>query len=136
MFRHQVEVRKTDEAERLVFGWGSVVADDTGHPIVDSDGDVIAPEDLEKAVYDFVAESGASGVEHRGEAVAEVVESLVMTKQKAEAMGLPGPPATGWWVGIKLADADMFAKVRDGTYTMFSIEGTAVRTRDEQVAET
>ena len=93
---------------------------------------MIALADLEPAVYDFVRESRAAGADHQGAPVAEVVESLVMSPQKAEAMGLDAPPVTGWWVGVKVADPAVFAKVKDGTYTMFSIEGTAQR--DEALA--
>ena len=33
----------------------------------------------------------------------------------------------GWWIGFKVTDDDVWAKVKDGTYPMFSIEGEAVR---------
>lgn len=43
-------------------------------------------------------------------------------------MGIPeGTVPTGWWIGFKVTDDDVWAKVKDGTYPMFSIEGEAVR---------
>jgi hypothetical protein len=36
-------------------------------------------------------------------------------------------PHVGWWVGFHLEDPALFAKVKAGDYTMFSIEGRAER---------
>ena len=33
----------------------------------------------------------------------------------------------GWWIGFKVTDDEVWKKVKDGTYPMFSIEGEAVR---------
>ena len=33
----------------------------------------------------------------------------------------------GWWIGFKVLDEEVWEKVKDGTYSMFSIEGTAER---------
>src|SRR3990167_542287 len=120
-----MKVCKVDEEERLVFGWASIAADGDERLVIDSDGEAIEPVELEKAVYEYVRESGDGGERHEGEPVAKMVESLVLTPEKASAMGLNIPPMSGWWVGYKFADADVFAKVKDGTYPMFSIEGTA-----------
>ena len=32
-----------------------------------------------------------------------------------------------WWIGFQVTDADVWEKVKDGTYSMFSIEGKAER---------
>ena len=62
--------------------------------------------------------------------MSKMVESFMLTPEKAEAMGLPETQAAGWWVGYKLADADVFAKVKDGTYSMWSIQGSAAETEE------
>jgi hypothetical protein len=33
----------------------------------------------------------------------------------------------GWWLGVKINDEKVYAKHKDGTYTGFSIVGTARR---------
>ena len=53
-------------------------------------------------------------------------------KEKMEAMGIPeGTLPTGWWIGFQVTDADVWEKVKDGTYSMFSIEGEAKRVEVE-----
>ena len=45
-----------------------------------------------------------------------------------KAMGIPeGILPVGWWIGFKVTDPEVWEKVKDGTYSMFSIEGEAVR---------
>ncbi len=120
-----MKIAKIVEDEQLVFGWASVSADAEGRLIVDSHGDVIEPAELERAAYDFMIEARKSGERHEGDAVGDVVESVMITPQKAEAMGIEAPH-TGWWIGVHIPDAEVFAKVKSGEYEMFSIEGTAV----------
>ena len=120
-------VAKLDEDQRLVFGYASVAKVNDGSDLVDLQGDQIAPDDLEKAAYDFVLEARIANEMHQGEPVGQLVESVVITPEKLAAMGLragPGAPAVGLWLGFKLTP-DAFAKVKRGDYTMFSIEGTA-----------
>ena len=48
------------------------------------------------------------------------------------AIGIPqGTLPVGWWIGFKVTDDDVWEKVKDGTYSMFSIEGTAERAEVE-----
>ena len=119
-----MKVCKVDEEEQLVFGWASVSADESGRMVVDHDGEVIEPAELEEAAYDFVLEAREAGQMHKGDSIGRMVESLVMTPEKAAAMGLDVPPLNGWWVGMKIDDADAFEKIKNGTYSMFSIQGT------------
>ena len=60
--------------------------------------------------------------------VAVLVESMVFTKEKQNALGIAeGTIPEGWWIGFKVTDPDVWDKVKDGTYSMFSIEGEAIR---------
>jgi cation transport regulator ChaB len=125
---HKVaKICKIDDAERLVFGWASV-AIHAGVPVEDSQGDLIDPEDLETAAYAFNLQFREANAEHSGPVVGHLVESLAITPAKLEAMGLP-PDALpqGWWVGFHVPDDEIWARVADGHYSMFSIEGTAQR---------
>lgn len=117
---------KADADQNMVFGWASVIENADGTPAVDSQGDVIYPDELEKAAYKFVLEVRKAGEMHRRvEGVGELVESVVLTKAKREAMGLPAG-VTGWWVGFKVAP-EVFAKVKSGEYGGFSIGGRGSR---------
>lgn len=118
-------IAKLDEDERTVFGWASVAADAGGDLLVDHHSDIIEPAELEKAAYEYVLKFRGAGEMHRGQSVGQLVESLVMTPEKARAMGIRQPMATAWWVGYKIDDPEVFAKIKDGTYSMFSIQGTA-----------
>jgi hypothetical protein len=121
------EITKVDEDQNLVFGWANIVEKD-GVVVTDSQGDQIDIVDLEKAAYDYAMFSREAGEMHeRTTGVGQMVESMVMTLEKQAALGIPqGSTPLGWWVGFKLAP-DTFAKVKDGTYPMFSIGGLASR---------
>ena len=65
---------------------------------------------------------------HERGGVAVLIESVVFTEDKMAAMGIPaGMLPVGWWIGFKVTDSDVWEKVKDGTYSMFSIEGEAER---------
>jgi hypothetical protein len=119
---------KTDAKRQLVFGWASVAVNKDGSPLVDRQGDVIDPADLEDAAYVFVLKFREANERHQDSIEGQLVESLAVTPEKLEKMGLPSDalPA-GWWVGFYVPDPAVFAKVESGEYTMFSIEGSAVR---------
>lgn len=135
------EISKVDNDEQLVFGYANVSIAKGGALISDLQEDSISPQELEKTAYEFVLTSGEADAMHRGPAVGKCVESMVFTPAKLEKLATD--PTTGkvdqeilkslqkalpprWWVGFKL-DKSAFAKVKDGTYTMFSIAGQADR---------
>ena len=71
---------------------------------------------------------GEGGEMHERGGVAVLVESVVFTEEKMQAIGIPpGTLPVGWWIGFKVLDEDVWKKVKDGTYLMFSIEGEAMR---------
>lgn len=122
------DLYKARESEQLVSGWASVSVNADGSVPLDWQGDIIAPETLEKAAVNFMLDYRDSGVMHKGNAVGTVVESIVFTKDKQEALGIPeGTVPQGWFITVKVHDAEVFAKVKDGTYKMFSIQGTCER---------
>lgn len=123
-------IAKTDQSKGLVYGWANHIVDGAGQAIEDTQGDVIAPDELEGAVVEFMLDYRKSGEMHQGLANGTVIESLVFSPGKAVAMGLPTDVAkacpVGWWIGVKVIPSVM-AKVMDGTYQMFSIQGEALR---------
>ena len=116
--------------KQLVFGWGSVAVNADGEQLVDRQGDMIDPEDLEEAAYEYVLEFRATGEEHipsmRNKG--RLVESCVFTEEKQKAIGIPpGIIPIGWWVGFKIDDKEAWERIKNGTYTMFSVEGAGIR---------
>lgn len=120
---------KLDDDRRLAFGWAYVTEED-GQLVVDHSGDFIdkaALPDLEAAAYDYVLTSREADEMHEKlEGVAQIVESFMLTPEKAAAMGITAK-RFGYWVGFKVADDAVWAKVKDGTYKGFSIRGTGER---------
>lgn len=128
----EFEIKKMDDEKRFVFGWANIAIRADGEQIEDYQKDIIDPEDLELAGYDFVLNSRETGEMHQGGAKGHMIESFVVTAEKLQKMGLaPDALPQGWWIGFFVPDDDAWAKVRDGTYQMFSIQGSAVR---EEVA--
>lgn len=124
------DITKAKEDEQLVSGWANVAVNADGSLPLDWQDDVIAPETLEKAAINFMLEYRESGEMHKGDSKGVVVESIVLTKEKQKAIGIPeGTVPEGWFITVKVADPEVFAKVKDGTYKMFSIQGTAKRVK-------
>ena len=124
------EMHKAREDERLVSGWANVALDKDGNAPLDWQDDVIAPETLEKAAINFMLDYRGSGEMHKGDSKGTVVESIVFTKEKQQALGIPeGVVPEGWFITVKVHDPDVFEKVKNGTYRMFSIQGTAKRVK-------
>lgn len=124
----ETKIAKLDEERRLVFGWASVAKNADGTDVIDAQGDVIAPGDLETAAYDFVLKFREANTMHTGPVTARLVESFVATPDKLEKMGIPveGVPSA-WWTGFKVDDDTAWAGIKSGRYSQFSIEGTGKR---------
>lgn len=133
------KIRKSDDEKRQVFGWASVSITEDGQQVEDWQSDEIDPEDLENAAYYFVQFYRDGGEMHQKLGVGRLIESMVFTKEKLDALGIPeGTIPVGWWVGFQITDEEVWKKVKSGEYTMFSIEGTAIRVDaddDDQSAE-
>lgn len=122
------KIAKSDDDKRLAFGWANVSVNAAGEQLVDYHEDMIDIEELEQAAYKFVEFYREGGEMHERGGCAVLIESMVFTKEKQAALGLPeGTVPEGWWIGFHVTDDDVWAKVKDGTYPMFSIEGEAIR---------
>ena len=126
------KIAKSDEEKKLVFGWASVSMRVDGEVIEDWQDDIVDPEELEHAAYQYVLLYRDGSEMHERGGVASLVESVVFTEEKMKAIGIPeGTLPVGWWIGFKVLDEEVWEKVKDGTYSMFSIEGTAERVEAE-----
>lgn len=122
---------KVDDDKHQVFGWASITHMN-GSPVVDRQGDYIELEEVEKSAYDYVVGSRVGGHQHRRDGdrpfhAADLIESFVITDEKAKAMGLPDDSNRGWWVGFKVNDEDTWQKVKRGEIQGFSIHGRGKR---------
>lgn len=120
------QVLKTDTTQQIVYGWGSV-SFSNGGLVTDLQGDQIEPEELERAVVEFMLDYRTSGVMHEGGAVGIVVASLVTTPDIVEAFGLGPNIPVGWILGVKVQDKQTWQRVVSGELQAFSIQGTSER---------
>ena len=133
------EFAKADSRRHQAFGWASVV-EIGGRPIVDLQGDVITPDDLEKAAYTYVEKSRVGGDQHQrdGEAplaVGHLIESVVYTDEKYDALAKAAnvdptvfdEAPRGWWVGFQYGPGATWDDIVAGRKTGFSIHGRGKR---------
>ena len=141
--KRRLTIAKMDDERRLAFGWASVAIRVDGEQIEDWQNDMIDPEDLESAAYNFVELYREGGEMHEKGDVAVLIESVVFTEEKQEAIGIPpGTLPVGWWIGFHVTDPEVWEKgkafrgktdkevwekVKNGEYSMFSIGGEAER---------
>jgi len=127
---------------------------DSHEEVIDSEEAIAAIED---AVYRYVIESRSGDEQHVNYGIATLVESVILTGEKREAFALHAARTAavfagidydsdefdeiltkkreaaseilpdGWWTGFKVLDSEVWAKVKDGTYSMFSIVGRGRR---------
>lgn len=125
------DVIKVDDDRRLVFAWFSVI-EKGGEIVTDLQGDEIEPHELEAAVHDFMADSRAGGFMHiRGRdgeiiKVGSIVESMVLTAEKQQALGID-LGMVGWLGVYRVEHDDVWKAVKDGDFRAISIGGRGVR---------
>ena len=128
VIKSRFRIMKSDDEKMLAFGWANVSMRVDGELIEDWQADIIEPEELENAAYEYVLLYREGGEMHERGGVAVLIESVGCTEEKMQAMGIPaGTLPVGWWIGFKITDKDVWEKVKNGTYQMFSIEGEAER---------
>jgi len=128
-----------DNAQHLLFGWAYVAQTPDGEQAVDHSGEMIKEEDfedLEKAVYLFNMAFRDSDIRHSCIAKGTLVESVVMTKEKQRAMGIPeGTVPLGVWMGYFFAEDEDWNEISKMASPMFSIYGSATKEIIEEVEE-
>ncbi|NJK32190.1 MAG: hypothetical protein HC927_07160 [Deltaproteobacteria bacterium] len=119
------KICKSDESKRQVFGWASSAVLG-GDLVVDHQADIILPQDLERAAYDYVSFARVGGELHERPGVSRCIESMVLTPEKAESLGYMTEDVR-WWVGFQIEDQDTWARVVSGELQEFSIGGEGIR---------
>lgn len=119
----QAKVVKMDDEQRIVWGWASVVTED-GKAVVDTQGDVISPEEMEKMANSFMLDVRKAKAMHEGGQIGEVIHSMPLTNELMKAFDIYSD-REGWLVAFKIYDDDVWAKVRNGEFQGLSIGGKA-----------
>jgi hypothetical protein len=123
--------------EGFLTGWASICADAAGNVMVDHQNDVIPPEELAKAVHQFMQGPRTVAFMHERNddgspmKIGEVVESMVTTPALLKSLGLVGKLPVGWLVTVKIDDPKARELVRKGLLPDFSIGGRGKRTSIE-----
>jgi SAM-dependent methyltransferase len=118
-----VKIAKTEPMKQVVIG--VVLSPDE----VDSQGDVISAEDIEKAAHGFMGTSRIIGSEHGAPIEAHPVESYI-APQDLHFDGPDGKTTVtkgSWILGVKVLDPEQWSKVMDEGYTGFSVGGFGLR---------
>ena len=134
------KITKMDAEQQKVFGW-AFVSQRGDFLIVDKQGDIILPEDLELGAHDFALHSRSQGDMHNAtdgvpNRHGDMIELLVFTKDKADA-GLvakdldTGEQMYGWFVGFKVDDPQLWEAHKRGERPEFSIGGRGRRVEIE-----
>ena len=119
------KILKTDDEQRMVYGWASVITEN-GEPVVDRQDDMIEADTLVKAVNEFMEHVRVGKAMHTGDQVGTVVHSLPITKEIGDSLGIQSD-REGWVVAYKVFDDDVWAMVKSGELAAFSIGGKAIK---------
>ncbi len=111
--------------QQIAYGWASV-STLNGELVTDLQGDQITIGEMQKAVHEFMKDRAGDAM-HDEAQCAEIVDSLVVTKELADAMGWDAG-REGWFVGFKVHDANVWKRFLSGELKAFSISGEATVT--------
>lgn len=121
-----IPIVKADAEKRLATGWAVIAADADGSYVEDHQGDIIEVDDLEKAAHQALRSKATAGDMHERTGLGEIVESMVVTAEKREALGF-GKGPSGWVVTMKIHDDALWADIKAGKKLELSIHGTGRR---------
>lgn len=127
----RIEIAKADDAQMRIFGVAMTATDETGAEVVDHQQQVVSPEEMAEAAFEWAALGGKSGVYHRPtepgfvDQSGHMIASAPLTAELRAAWGLPPGPAT-WVVGIQITDRDVWRRYQSGELRELSIRGSAV----------
>jgi SAM-dependent methyltransferase len=114
-----VKIAKQDKDQQIITG---VVMEPD---VEDLHGDYISAPEIEAAAHKFLVRSRVVGLQHKKKGPIEVIESYIAPK--AMQIGTGHVRAGSWIMSVKVRDADVWAAVKAGKYTGFSIGGTGMR---------
>lgn len=124
-FSIEGQIIKSDDEQRIVYGWASVISEN-GVDVIDRQGDVIKADELVKATTEFMKSVRTAKAMHQGGQVGQVVHSFPLTTEIAKSLGIE-TNREGWIVGLHVTDNNVWKQVKSGVLKAFSIGGTGQR---------
>jgi|WetSurMetagenome_2_1015567.scaffolds.fasta_scaffold67518_1 DNA adenine methylase len=119
-----VRVCKAEEIGEERYILGVVLEPDT----VDSQGDIYTAETIRQTAYLFMEAYENIGLQHSG-LINDKVKILESWIQRDSTLLNDQPIKAGtWMLAVRVLDDELWAKVKDGSITGFSIGGTGRRT--------
>jgi hypothetical protein len=124
------DIIKSDDEQRMVYGWASVISEG-GLAVIDTQGDIIEASELEKSTTEFMKDVRHAAEMHarNGDgsfsqdlAIGQVVHSFPLTKGFMDALGIDCD-REGWIVGIHVTNDAVWDRVKKGELRAFSIGG-------------
>ena len=124
-FSIKADILKSSDELGLVYGWASVI-EENGSQVADYEGDVIDEDELVKAAHQFMTDYRNGKENHKGSPSFTIVESMVLTKDVQQALGID-LGKVGWFIAGKIEDPEIRKKIKMGDYQSFSIGGRGER---------
>ena len=88
VLKNGFKIIKSNDERMLAFGWASVSMRVDGEIIEDWQQDIVEPEELENAAYNFVELYREGGEMHERGGAVILIESVVFTEEKMQVMGI------------------------------------------------
>lgn len=117
----QIEADIVKAEQRIVYGWASVVSVD-GKPVIDKQGHVITPLEMEKMADAFMLSDRTALQMHTGKSVGTVIHSMPITQSLMKSLGAE-TNVEGWLIAVKVHSDEVWKSIKDGTLKAFSIGG-------------
>jgi hypothetical protein len=129
-----------DDSNHFLFGWAYVAKKLNGEQVIDHSEEFVKEEnfvDLELATYLFNIAYRQSDIRHSCIAKGYLIDSMVFTREKVEAMRksgkLDGDIALGVWMGFWFPEDEDWNTIKEMKAPMFSLYGKAIKELVEEV---
>lgn len=127
----RADITKRDDERQVAYGWASVYRIHD-RPVIDRQGDRMSEAEVVNMAQRFISEMRVAKTMHNDQPpIGEVVESLVLTAAIQKTLGID-LGREGWFVGVKINDPDVWARVKAGELAAFSIGGAGRRAPVEE----
>ena len=122
-FEHVARLVKNADPSDERYVLGIVLEPET----VDAQGDIYSAEEIRQAAHQFMEEFGALGLMHRLRVNGQVKVLETFLAPTDMKIGEIAVKQGTWLLGVRVLSDDLWAAVRDGSITGFSIGGSARR---------
>jgi DNA adenine methylase len=128
VLKQSVRICKADANGEERYVLGVVLEPQDPDHLRDSQGDVYTAETIRQTAYLFMEEYRNIGLQHSGliNDQVKILESWI--QREDTTIGGQTVKAGTWLMAVRVLDDELWAAVKDGRITGFSIGGTAIRT--------